>query len=162
MSLNCCLIMPVAILESALNGAGELVGINNISQYNDLVGQPSEMRKAEWYLFRNGRLAYTWGIDYLNIPLSIGGTRAAMTFAQSTQTIVNFLTANNIPYDRSYRIEIAATVVNVSGYRSEMSNKILIVAAPVTDCCDADIYELRIGGARYCFANRIGDCYKPQ
>jgi hypothetical protein len=161
---GCCILTPVAILEGDLNASGQLVGIRNISQYNDKVGQPTLTRQAEWFIFVNHRLVYGFGQGYLNTPLSIGGDRAYMSLTNGAATVIAFLANIGIQVNLGDRLEIAATVVNVSRYRSLLSNKILLSAdAKDFDCCDdSDGYQLQIDGALFCFADYEGNCYTPQ
>lgn len=156
---TCCLKMPVAIIETVGNNQGNLTGIINVSQYNDSIFGFDYLRRAEWYIFKNNRIVYAFGMDYLNRLLSIGGNRAQMDLVNGATTVFSFLTANNIPYTNTDIIEIAIKVINGKRYQSALSNKILISAGAPTGCAG---YKLRIGGVLYSAVDQSGNCYVPQ
>lgn len=156
---SCCLKMPIALLETVLDGSGNLTGIQNVSQYNDGIFGMDILRRAEWYIFKNSRMVYAFGMDYLNRPLSIGGNRAQMLLTNGASTVFDFLTANHITFNDSDIIEVAIKVINGKRYQSNLSNKILISASPSTGCKG---YKLQIGGVLYGAIDPNGNCYIPQ
>lgn len=156
---ECCLKMPIALLTTVLDENGVLTGIENVSEYNDNMFGLHANRRAEWYIFKNNRIVYAFGMDYLPIRLSIGGNRGLMQLPNGATTVFDFLAANNIPYLNSDIIEIAIKVINGKKYQSGLSNRILISASSPTNCHG---YKLKIGGMLYGAVDYSGNCYIPQ